>query len=70
MTDRRDRLEGWKQIADYLGCCQFSARTWRAQKGLPVKQPGGRNSAVYASAAELDEWLARNPPRADDEEAV
>lgn len=49
-------VTGWKAIGDHLGVSEATARRWRRERGLPVRQPipGG---AVIAYVADLDEWL-------------
>ncbi|MCC6586509.1 MAG: hypothetical protein IT168_07300 [Bryobacterales bacterium] len=49
------RLDGWAQIAHHLRVSPRTAQNYRESDGLPVHYNGTR---VYASAAELDEWLA------------
>ena len=48
-----NELEGWKQIADYLGRSPRGVQNWANQKGLPVHKLGGR---VIAYRSELNEW--------------
>ena len=53
----RRRLESWKQIADYLGCCERTAHRYEA-KGIPVYRIGGlQHQRIFAYADELDHWL-------------
>jgi tetratricopeptide (TPR) repeat protein len=63
------RLDGWKEIATYLGRAERTAKRWEAQRGLPTHRiPGEGRRAVFAYSAELDEWLrssgARDEPEA------
>jgi len=54
-------LNGWKEIADYLGRALRTVQRWEAF-GLPVHRPKGVNrSAVFAITEELDNW-AKNAP--------
>ena len=58
-----DRLDGWKDIAFYLGKSVRTAIRWEKQLGLPVRRlhtAGGE--IVYAFRSEIDEWLRANPP--------
>lgn len=65
------RLDGWKDIAGYLGRNVRTAQRWHSERGMPVRRvPSGRSGpgSVFALTQELDEWLAS--PRAagrDDE---
>lgn len=52
------RLDGWKDIAAYLGKAERTVKRWEASRGLPIHRvPGGAKASVYAYAAELDQWL-------------
>jgi len=52
------RLDGWKDIASYLGKAERTVKRWERDRGLPVHRvPGGARSSVYARPAELEEWL-------------
>lgn len=63
-------LNGWKEIAVYLGRGVRTVQRWEPQAGLPVHRPHARNrSAVVAFAEELDSWLVQTPVRADDGKA-
>ncbi len=63
-----DRLESWKEIASFIGRDDRTAMRWE-EKGMPVRRdPGGR---VYASRAEIQQWLDRHTAAAlDAEEAT
>jgi tetratricopeptide (TPR) repeat protein len=53
-----NRLDCWKEIADYLGRGERTAKRWETERGLPThRAPGAGRSGVYAFTAELDEWL-------------
>lgn len=55
-----DRLDSWKEIADYVGRDVRTAIRWERDRGLPVHRvPGGRRGAVFAYRGEIDEWLRR-----------
>ncbi|GAB4230887.1 MAG: hypothetical protein Kow00109_02820 [Acidobacteriota bacterium] len=54
---RGKRLEGWKEIANYLDVSVRAAQTWEAKEGLPVHRTDvGRRSRVTAYSHELDAW--------------
>jgi tetratricopeptide (TPR) repeat protein len=56
--DTRARLDSWKEIADYLGRGERTAKRWEVERALPVHHvPGGGHGSVYAFTAELDRWL-------------
>jgi len=58
IATRRARLDSWKEIADYLGKSERTAKRWERERSLPVHHvPGHGHGSVYAFAAELDEWL-------------
>ena len=57
-------LQGWKEIADYLGRGVRTIQRWE-QFGLPIHRPAGRDrSAVFALPSELDKWMANAPAAA------
>jgi hypothetical protein len=52
------RLDSWKEIAEYVGRDVRTAIRWERERGLPVHRvPGGRRGAVFAYRHEVDEWL-------------
>ena len=52
-----DVLDGWKNIAEYLGKSVRTAQRWRQEFGMPVHRLGGREGEnVYAFRSELDSW--------------
>ena len=64
-TDRPDeilppdseRLESWKEIANYLGKGATTVRTWERDEGLPVRrQEHSKRGSVVAYKSELDAW--------------
>ena len=64
------RLDGWKDIAAYLGRNVRTAQRWHSERGMPVHRvPGGRSGlgSVYALTDEIDEWL-RSPRAAGRDE--
>jgi outer membrane protein assembly factor BamB len=57
MEDRE--LQGWKEIANYLGKAVRTAQRWEQDLGLPVRRiQGPTGELVTAKTSELDEWLA------------
>jgi hypothetical protein len=63
MHDQREPqapLNGWKEIAAYLGKSVRSVQRWEATLGLPVhriKTPDGQ--IVYSERKEIDDWRRR-----------
>ena len=52
------RLNGWKEIANYLARAERTVKRWESDRGLPIHRiPGGGRAAVHAFKPELDEWL-------------
>lgn len=59
-----DRLDSWKEIANYLKRGVRSVRLWEGREGLPVhRHHHHRRSSVYAFRSELDRWLENRRPR-------
>lgn len=57
MTERTDRLDSWKAIAEYLNRDIRTLRRWE-QQGLPIQRvPGGRGHSVFAYRSEIDAWM-------------
>lgn len=55
---RKDVLNGWKEIAAYLGRDPRTVERWEKQRSLPVRRlPGSGRATVYALVSELDAWL-------------
>lgn len=56
----REKLDGWKALADYLGKSVRTAQRWEREYGLPVHRvadPNNSNSSsVFSFADELDAW--------------
>ncbi len=51
-------LNGWKEIATYLGRGVRTVQRWEAELNLPVRRPRpGDRTPVIAFSRELDEWL-------------
>jgi len=63
----RIRLDSWKEIADYLGKGERTAKRWAAERAMPVHHvPGGGHGSVFALTAELDKWLLSEKPQETD----
>jgi hypothetical protein len=59
-ADGPGRLDGWKEIAVYLGKGVRSAQRWEKQYGLPVRRLGREGGEiVFAYRHELDAWRDR-----------
>ncbi len=57
--DDSDRLDSWKQIADYLAKSERTVRRWSEDEGLPVhRHPHQTRGSVWAYRHEIDAWLA------------
>jgi hypothetical protein len=52
---QRESLDGWQQIAEFLGQPSSVAQRW-AKSGMPVTHEGRR---VHASPDDLNRWLGR-----------
>ena len=51
-------LNGWKEIANYLGKGVRTVQRYERDMGLPILRPAGTHAAaVVAMKAELDEWV-------------
>ena len=58
----RERLDSWKDIADYLRRDVRTVQRWERERNLPVRRlPGGRKPRIYALKSELDLWLKGSP---------
>lgn len=55
-------LNGWKEIARYLGTSIRSAQRYERLGGLPIRRPTGQSrGAVLATKSELDAWVNASP---------
>ncbi len=55
-----ERIDGWKEIARYLGRDVTTAIRWERQKGLPVHRvQGGKRQPVFCYVHEIEAWLGR-----------
>jgi tetratricopeptide (TPR) repeat protein len=60
-------LDGWKQIAEYLGRTERTVQRWEKNKGLPVRRLQAdspeEQPRVFAYKAELDLWWKEHQTR-------
>ena len=67
MAISRERLDSWKEIADYLARDRTTVMRWERTAGLPVHRVhGGRGRSVFAYKDDIDQWLARQPAQPDE----
>lgn len=60
---RQQRLDSWKEIAEYLRHDVRTAIRWEKEKGLPVHRlPGRSRSCVFAYPHEIDAWMGDGHP--------
>ena len=65
-----DRLDSWKEIANYLGREVRTVQLWEHRECLPVHRHIHRRSgSVYALRSELDAWRSSACNRTYDEPA-
>lgn len=54
-----DRLESWKQIAEFIGRDERTAMRWAKELGMPIQRIGAsKRSRIYASRRDISAWLA------------
>src|SRR5687767_8524482 len=59
MDKSGDRLDSWKEIAEYLGRDRTTVMRWERTAGLPVRRViGGKRGSVFAYKGDVDRWLA------------
>ena len=59
-----DHLNGWKEIASFLGKGVRTVQRWEREYGLPAHRLGRQGGEiVWASRRELGEWLRAHGPR-------
>lgn len=69
MADAGERLDSWKEIAEYLGRDRTTVMRWERIAGLPVHRVTGEpGKSVFAYRSEIDRWLLRQPPPPTDAE--
>jgi hypothetical protein len=55
---RAAQLNGWKEIAAYLGRSVRTVQRWEKEFGLPVRRFGlSKPESVFAMPREIDDWL-------------
>lgn len=71
LEEHNTRLNGWKQIARYLGRDRRTAMRWEVQAGMPVHRIPGSSTgrSVYAFTRELDAWLSHRRPEPEEDGA-
>jgi PleD family two-component response regulator len=58
MADAGHVLNGWKEIAQYLGRGIRTVQRWESMYSMPVHRPAAKDrSAVTAFPSEIDNWL-------------
>jgi hypothetical protein len=54
----KQRLESWKEVADYFGRTDRTVKRWEVDRGLPIhRPPGAAKGRIYAEVDELEVWL-------------
>ncbi|HKS75677.1 MAG TPA: hypothetical protein VJQ82_20870 [Terriglobales bacterium] len=67
MQSNRDKtptnfLNGWKEIATYMGKGVRTVQRYEHQLALPVRRPAGKlGGSVVATKAEIDAWVKASP---------
>jgi hypothetical protein len=59
MTKPKDRLDSWKEIADYIGRNVGTCIKWTKYLDLPVYRIDKKSSRsrVFAFKSEIDQWF-------------
>lgn len=66
-----DTLNGWKEIAQYLGKSTRTVQRWERNYGLPVQRiAAARGEVIWASRAAVDRWRTERPAPPEDDPAV
>lgn len=61
MSEHKNRLNSWKEIAAYVGYDESTVRRWEKNSNLPVHRVGGsKGASVYAYSEEIDGWLRKS----------
>jgi Tol biopolymer transport system component len=69
-ADKRqeDRLDSWKEIAEYLSRDVTTVQRWEKREGMPIhRHVHDRMGSVYSSRTELDAWIRSRNLRATQE---
>jgi hypothetical protein len=57
-----DELNGWKEIAKYVGRSERTVQRWERQYGFPVHRvPATKGEVVFALRSEIDRWKLSSP---------
>ena len=63
-TQRLEILNGWKEIANYVGKGIRTVQRYERELGLPVRRNAGKSTgSVIATKAEIDAWISARPLR-------
>ena len=67
MQESKDRLDSWKEIANYAGRDIVTCWKWAKKLGFPVYHidKNSNRSRVFSFKSEIDEWFkskAKNGP--------
>ena|SRR5882724_6373978 len=54
-------LQGWKEIAHYLGVTERTAQKWARFQNMPVSHLPGKKGRVFTTAVTLDAWKLTGP---------
>lgn len=57
MTPAHERLNGWKDIAAFLGKSVRTVQRWEQEYGLPVHRQGADGELIFAYRDELEAWV-------------
>jgi hypothetical protein len=60
-VNKKDRLDSWKEIAEYLNRTERTCFRWNKELDLPVYRINkkSRRSKVFAYKPELDAWFEK-----------
>ena len=59
--DKKERLDSWKEIAEYLNRTERTCFRWNKELGLPVYRINKKSlrSKVFAYKSEIDTWFEK-----------
>lgn len=64
MEKQLEILNGWKEIANYMGKGVRTVQRYERDLNLPIRRPAGKpTGAVIATRAEIDAWITASPIR-------
>src|SRR5580693_6771865 len=49
-------LEGWKQVAHYLGVTERTAQMWARKRAMPIHRSAPGKSRIWSEPGEIDLW--------------